>query len=185
MVPATDESAEAVGTPTGQAHGLRCLGLVEQDPDTLVRAVAVYRESPRPLERAEACEDSAELLAKAGRMEEAIALWDEAVGLYDGLGAERDLARVAAQLRQHGVKRGTRRRHVRATTGWESLTGTEHKVVGLVAQRLSNPEVAERLFISRHTVESHLKHIYRKLGLSSRRELAAMAAQASLGAPPP
>ena len=65
---------------------------------------------------------------------------------------------------------------MRATSGWESLTDSEHKVVALVAQRLSNPEVAERLFISRHTVESHLKNVYRKLGLSSRTGLAAEAA---------
>jgi len=59
----------------------------------------------------------------------------------------------------------------------DSLTGAELKVVDLVAQRYSNPEVAEQLFVSRHTVESHLKHIYRKLGMSSRTELAAEAAR--------
>jgi DNA-binding CsgD family transcriptional regulator len=113
--------------------------------------------------------------ASADRLEEAIPLLSEAIELYEGLGSERGVARVGALLREHGIKRGTRRRRVRATSGWESLTGTELKVTGLVAQRLSNPEVAERLFISRHTVESHLKHIYRKLGLSSRLELAKVA----------
>ena len=158
---------------------VRLRGLVEQDPDALVHAVALYRQGDSPLDLAEVCEDAAVVLASAGRLEEAVPLWDEAVEIYERLGASRDIARVAAQRRQHGIKRGTRRQHVRATTGWESLTETEHKVVALVAQRLSNPEVAERLFISRHTVESHLKHIYRKLGLSSRKELAAAVAEHS------
>ena len=53
------------------------------------------------------------------------------------------------------------------------MTKTELKVVALVAQGLSNPDVASRMFVSRHTVESHLKRVYRKLTLDSRRELAA------------
>ena len=181
LLPVMDEQAAAVATPFTLGQALRCRGLVERDADTLVRAVASYRQCPRPLELAAACEDAAMVLAASGRLEEGVPLWEEAVDLYERVGAERDLARIASQLRQHGVRRGTRRRHARATTGWESLTDTEHKVIALVAQRLSNPEVAERLFISRHTVESHLKHIYRKLGLSSRLELAAMALQRSQG----
>jgi DNA-binding CsgD family transcriptional regulator len=176
LLPTIDEQAAATGTAFMQGQALRCRGLVEHDPDILVQAVALHRQCPRPLERAAACEDAAAVLGSADRLEEAVPLWDEALELYEGLGADRDVARVGAHLRQHGIKRGSRRRHVRASTGWASLTATEHKVIALVAQRLSNPEVAERLFISRHTVESHLKHIYRKLGLSSRRELAAAAA---------
>lgn len=181
------EGAAALLPPLGVAPGaagtqlqvpalVRGRGLVERDPDALVQAVALYRQEHRNLDLAEVCEDAALMLAAAGRLDEAVPFWDEAVEVYEHLGAARDVARVASQLRQHGVKRGTRRRHVRATNGWESLTETEHKVIALVAQRLSNPEVAERLFISRHTVESHLKNVYRKLGLSSRSALAAEAA---------
>lgn len=176
LVPPSDVEPGAPGTQLQAAPLLRGRGLVEQDPDALVRAVALYRQQHRNLDLAETCEDAALMLAAAGRLDEAVPFWDEAVEVYEHLGAARDIARVSAQLRQHGVKRGTRRRHVRATSGWESLTATELKVVALVAQRLSNPEVAERLFISRHTVESHLKNIYRKLGLSSRAALAAEAA---------
>jgi pimeloyl-ACP methyl ester carboxylesterase/DNA-binding CsgD family transcriptional regulator len=57
--------------------------------------------------------------------------------------------------------------------GWESLTPSEDQVVGLVAEGLTNTEIAERLFVSRHTVDSHVKSALRKLGVSSRVELAA------------
>lgn len=177
LLPAIHEQAAAADTPFMHGQARRCRGLVEGDPDLLLQAVEMYRQCPRPSEVAAVCEDAAASLASAGRLSEAVALWDEAIRHYESLGAERALARVMADLRRHGVKRGSRRPHVRATTGWASLTETEHKVIALVVQRLSNPQIADRLFISRHTVESHLKHIYRKLGLSSRIELAALAAR--------
>lgn len=70
---------------------------------------------------------------------------------------------------------GARPRSARAATGWGSLTEAERSVAALVAEGLSNPAIASRLFVSRHTVESHLKHAYAKLGVSSRVELAALA----------
>lgn len=172
---AIDEQAVAAPTPFMQGQAMRCRALVEQDTDLMLEAVRSYRASPRPHELGAACEDAGTLLATENRRDEAVPLWEEALELYARLGADRDVARAMARLRAAGVKRGSRRPHVRATAGWESLTETEQKVVALVSQRLSNPEVAERLFISRYTVESHLKHIYRKLGLSSRLELAAAA----------
>ncbi|HTP18475.1 MAG TPA: LuxR C-terminal-related transcriptional regulator [Solirubrobacteraceae bacterium] len=59
--------------------------------------------------------------------------------------------------------------------GWESLTPTEERIVELAAQGLTNPQIGERMFISRGTVKTHLEHIYAKLGLHSRTELAAAA----------
>jgi DNA-binding CsgD family transcriptional regulator len=53
-------------------------------------------------------------------------------------------------------------------SGWESLTETEHAVAASVAEGLSNQEVANRMFLSRHTVDFHLRHIFRKLGIDSR-----------------
>jgi DNA-binding CsgD family transcriptional regulator len=53
-------------------------------------------------------------------------------------------------------------------SGWDSLTETEHTVAGLVAEGLSNQRVANEMFISRHTVDFHLRHIFRKLGIDSR-----------------
>jgi DNA-binding CsgD family transcriptional regulator len=58
--------------------------------------------------------------------------------------------------------------------GWAGLTAAEVAVVEVVAEGLSNPEAAARLFLSRKTVETHLKHVYSKLGIRSRAELAAL-----------
>ncbi|MGH9214517.1 MAG: helix-turn-helix transcriptional regulator [Acidimicrobiales bacterium] len=72
-----------------------------------------------------------------------------------------------------GRARGTRRR---PSTGWASLTPTELKVVELVVQGLTNPEIGRRLFVSPGTVKTHLSHVYAKLGVANRTELATLAA---------
>lgn len=68
--------------------------------------------------------------------------------------------------------RGERKR---PTSGWGSLTPTETEVVRLAAQGLTNPEIAERMFIGRGTVKTHLSHVFDKLGVATRAELAAEA----------
>lgn len=70
--------------------------------------------------------------------------------------------------------RGERKR---PSTGWASLTPTEGDVVRLVGDGLTNKDIAARLFVSPRTVESHLSHVYAKLGLSSRVQLAQAAAR--------
>ena len=57
------------------------------------------------------------------------------------------------------------------TFGWESLRESELGVAELVAHGLTNREIGARLFLSRHTVDSHLRHIFWKLGINSRVEL--------------
>jgi predicted ATPase/DNA-binding CsgD family transcriptional regulator len=74
------------------------------------------------------------------------------------------------------VSRGRGRRQ-RPSRGWAGLTPTELTVARAVADGLSNPQIAERMFISRRTVTTHLTSIFRKLGVSSRAELAATAAR--------
>jgi DNA-binding CsgD family transcriptional regulator len=68
--------------------------------------------------------------------------------------------------------RGQRRR---PAAGWASLTPTEQQVVNLVVKGLSNPQIGERLFISRGTVKTHLAHVFAKLGVTTRAELAVAA----------
>jgi DNA-binding CsgD family transcriptional regulator len=70
--------------------------------------------------------------------------------------------------------RGERKR---PSTGWASLTPTEIDVVRLVAEGIPNKDIATRLFISPRTVQSHLRHAYNKLGLTSRVQLAQEAAR--------
>ena len=63
----------------------------------------------------------------------------------------------------------------RPSSGWASLTPTEVEVVRLVTDGLTNPEIAARLFMSRNTVKTHLSHVYAKLGVTNRTELATAA----------
>jgi DNA-binding CsgD family transcriptional regulator len=70
--------------------------------------------------------------------------------------------------------RGSRRR---PPTGWDGLTPAERQVVLLVAEGLSNPEIAQRLFVSRATVKTHLAHAFSKLNVTSRAQLAVVAAR--------
>ena len=75
---------------------------------------------------------------------------------------------VEAAMRRFGVRRGFSGPRRRPTTGWDSLTDTELNVVRLVAERLTNPEIADRLFVSRRTVQTHVSHALAKLGVAQR-----------------
>ena len=75
--------------------------------------------------------------------------------------------------------RGERKR---PNAGWASLTPTERRVAELVAEGLTNPQIAEQMFIARGTAKVHVSHIFAKLGLSNRAELAALATRRSAAA---
>lgn len=72
--------------------------------------------------------------------------------------------------------RRTRGQRGRPSTGWASLTPTEQEVVQLVVAGLSNPEIGAKLLMSRGTVKTHLSHVFTKLDVSNRTELATLAA---------
>jgi ATP/maltotriose-dependent transcriptional regulator MalT len=84
-------------------------------------------------------------------------------------GAALGLDEAVAYVRRTRGSRG------RPATGWASLTPTELEVAALVAQGLSNPEIGGRLFMSRGTVKTHLSHIFTKLDIANRTELATIA----------
>lgn len=58
---------------------------------------------------------------------------------------------------------------------WDSLSSSEKRVIELVCEGLTNPQIGERLYISRRTVQTHLYNVFKKLGVTSRAELAAKA----------
>jgi len=89
---------------------------------------------------------------------------------------------VAAAPRRPERRGRSGPRPPRPAVGWASLTGAELPVVRLAAEGLTNEQVAARLCLSRYTVETHLKHVFAKLGVESRAELAALAA--GQGLPP-
>jgi DNA-binding CsgD family transcriptional regulator len=174
---AVEEAASLAHVPSLEGAALRCRGLVDRDPEVLLASVAAYRRSPRQVERALASEDAATALQEEGRTDEAVGLLGEAVEVYEHLGAVRDIARVDAALRSLGVRRGRRGSRRRPTTGWDSLTPTEREVVRLAVEGLTNAQIGERLFVSRRTVETHLSHVFGKVGVSSRVQLAAEASR--------
>jgi DNA-binding CsgD family transcriptional regulator len=93
-------------------------------------------------------------------------------------GARLTLEEAVAYVRR---ARGSRRR---PSTGWDSLTPTELEVVRLVVDGLNNPEIGRRLFMSRGTVKAHLSHVYAKLGVANRTELATHTGQRLRPTPP-
>ena len=165
-----------------QANALYCRGLVERDASRLLKAAECYREARRPLLGAKALEAAAGLLVERGKRGPARDAFTGAFELYTGLGAARDVARLQARFREHGIRRAPRAKHRQTRHGWDSLTPKEMKVAELVEQGLSNPEIAAQLFLSRKTVATHVSHILGKLGVSSRIDVAREAAARRLTA---
>jgi DNA-binding CsgD family transcriptional regulator len=148
-------------------------GLLERNLEDLREAVDLFERAARPLELAAALEDLGTELTATDR-EAAIDALGRTLALQTELGATWDARRVRSRLRELGV----RRRLVTAepeTNGWAAVTASELAVARLVAEGLTNREVAERLFVSPHTVNSHLRHVFSKLGINSRVELARLA----------
>ena len=169
--PVAAMAAANPGAVTLRGLELRCRGLRDDDPAVLVEAATVLRGSCRPFDRGQACEEAAEALARTGQVDGARQWFDEALALYQALEATWDVSRIAARQRALGVRRASRDARKRPTHGWEALTRSERAVVDVVAEGLSNPEVAERLYLSRHTVKRHLANAMLKLDITSRREL--------------
>ena len=93
-----------------------------------------------------------------------------------------EVIKQARQLTAQAVvsyARRSRGPRQRPEHGWDSLTPTEREVVRLVTEGLSNPDIANRLFISRATVKTHLTHIFTKLDVINRAQLVALATRAT------
>jgi ATP/maltotriose-dependent transcriptional regulator MalT len=172
-VPAFPRAAALLARAAGLVAGAR--GDLEAARRQLGFALDTFARLELPYDSARTELTLARLLAPHDR-DAAVGRARSALGRQDALGARRDAAEAAALLRSLGETPppGPRRGAV--------LSARERDVLGLLAHGLSNPQIAERLFLSPRTVGHHVSSILRKLGLRSRAEAAAYAARSLSGA---
>jgi DNA-binding CsgD family transcriptional regulator len=150
-------------------------GLVRQDAEEILRGSAQFADARRPLAAAWAKADAARVLARHGSPD-AHQLADQAGQRLRELGA----FAAAEQLVTETSSTGGRPRKPlapRPATGWDALTPAELRVVRFAADGATNKEIANALWISPYTVDTHMRHILAKLGVRSRVALARLAAQ--------
>ena len=161
--------ARAWGVSSLLAEALRVAGLVTGGPPGLAllrEAVAMADAGESPIERAHARTALGGALRRAGRRSEARQPLREAVEIALATGA-RAVARAA---HEELVATGAKPRRLRQS-GAEALTATERRVAGMAADGMSNRGIAQALFVSEKTVETHLGNAYRKLGINARTHL--------------
>jgi DNA-binding CsgD family transcriptional regulator len=154
------------GAASGIGIALRASALVEPGSASVGRlreAVEVLARAPARLEHARALTDLGAALRRANRRSEARGPLADALVLARRCGAHALARRATTELRAAG--------------GWstdaegggvEQLTASERRVAELAADGYTNPEIAQSLFVTRKTVETHLGHVYRKLDISGR-----------------
>jgi DNA-binding CsgD family transcriptional regulator len=159
-----------VATITGIAAQTR--GLVEHDWRQLGTAAAILADSPRTMLHARARADLGQALIADGQKRRGIEELEHALSLYEELGLPLYLDEVHTALEGVGQPALRRSRVPRPSFGWDSLTNAELTVAGLVAAGETNRIAADALNVSVHTVSTHLRSIFAKLGLHSRVQLA-------------
>ena len=145
-------------------------GLLSGSRDDLERAAAILQAGPRPLALAAALEDLGCARLAGGDRDGAVDAFDRVLRICLGAGAARDAARARKRLRELGIRRRVQSLD-RPKLGWESLTDPELQVARLAAEGCTNRGIADRLFVSPHTVNTHLRHIFGKLEIRSRVDL--------------
>lgn len=149
----SDALRSAGGSAWADTVSQHACALVVRDPVTLSTAAERWAELGFLIEAVEATATAADLFAKAGQNRRATA----ASVRFDELRKQCDQARTPGLLRPAGVA--------------VSLTRREREIANLAIQNLTAATIAERLILSRRTVENHLQRVYTKLGVSSRAEL--------------
>jgi DNA-binding NarL/FixJ family response regulator len=163
-----EERAARSRIPWSLAVSARCRALVlaaqgelDAAAEALESALAEHERCPMPFERARTLLVQGRLERRLKRKRQARLSLDAARELFAAAGAETWLARVDEELDRVAVRRAP-----------EELSATELRIARLAAEGLSNKAIAEQAFVSVKTVESNLKRAYRKLGISSRAQLA-------------
>jgi DNA-binding CsgD family transcriptional regulator len=163
-----EQRVERSGSGWGAACVARCRGMLapnDEIDEWFELALARHDERSSAFDRARSELCFGERLQAAGRAAEAQRRLEAAAAAHDSLGAAPWAERARAGLRTLGAP-------VAGARPAEGLTPKEHQVATLVAQGMSNREVAEALFVTEKTVEAHLGRVYRKLGLKRRGQLA-------------
>ena len=163
--------ARRFGAPRRLAIALRVAGLCEGGEggiDLLEESVELLRRSPARLELGTSLCELGAALRRSKRRADSRPLLREALEIAHGCGAAPLEERAQTELRASGAR--PRRA---ALSGVESLTASELRVCQLAAEGLTNAEIAQALFVTRRTIETHLGNAYRKLEIKSRTELSA------------
>jgi predicted ATPase/DNA-binding CsgD family transcriptional regulator len=173
-------------TLTGVAAALRACGRMEEAASACSRALSSARQIGMPRVVADALTESAFLDQSVTLHHEALAirashgLWlccEESLSALASLTSDPRLCAADVDVRERvAYAQRARGKRGRPSSGWDSLTPAEESVVRLAADGLSNPDIGTRLFMSRSTVKTHLSHVYAKLGVTNRTELANLAA---------
>jgi DNA-binding CsgD family transcriptional regulator len=161
--------ARACGAPTGVGRALRVLGTIEGADGFahLWEALDVLDGTPSRLEHARALAALGAQLRRSGLPEEAHEQLIRALELAEVCGAGSVSGFARAELIESGVEPS-----VEAPSGLRALTDTQRRVAVLAAEGRSPREIAQAMFVTPNTVDFQLGDVYRKLGISSREELA-------------
>ena len=164
------ELARTWDTPRTIGVALRALGAIEGGDDGfghLSEAVEILAPSGAQLEYGWALADLGAALRRSNRRRDARAPLRQACDLAERSGA----ARLAEHARSELAATGARPRTV-LSSGVDSLTASERRTAEMATAGMTNREIAEALFVTKKTVETHLGHCYQKLGIESRAQLA-------------
>jgi len=172
--------ARRVGTPRTVGIALRAHAAVVPDEagPNLAEAVALLESAQARYDLAGALLDQGAQLRRSGHTSGARLPLRRAQDLARRTGA----APLAARARQELLATGARPRRT-ALTGPDALTSAERRVAALAADGLSNRQIAEHLFITQATVETHLRHAFHKLGITSRVSLPRLAPSPAAAVP--
>lgn len=165
------------GEPLLEAAAVHARGLCDADTTLLLHAVRLFERSERVIARAAAAEDYAAAIPDDPMT--SIEHFMAALAIYHSCGDALGSERVRRRLRALGVSRGRLARHARPHEGWDSLSPSEMQVVKLVAGGATNRAAAAELFLSPHTVSTHLRRAFSKLGINTRVELVRLAGERS------
>jgi DNA-binding CsgD family transcriptional regulator len=171
------EQARALAHPRAVGIALRVAGLVAPRADSidlLQEAVSALEGSPAHLEYARALTDLGAALRRNGDRTDARQPLREAADIAHRCGA----TTLADRARSELLATGARPRRI-ALTGRDALTATERRVAEMAAEGQSTPQIAEALFVTTKTIETHLGHAYQKLDVHSRNRLATALASES------